>query len=316
MGSMLSFLEYVLTTREKYKAQKKAAEKIIDKLKVKIKNGTATPEEEEEFKKAQADFALADGKQAQMKVLGNSFFGSFGALVGAMFPWKSAKCAEQTTCTGRQCLRLMISYFSTISERYGLNDSDYNYEPIVGDSVTGDTPLFIRYKDSGLIDIKPLEEIFNSDMAKTDELGRRYDTTEKPYQVLCRSGWSDVEYVYCHETNKQIYRVTDGEMVVDVTEDHSLFDSEKNEIKPKDISKSTKLEYVELNVEDSTALDIKAMNLIAVNIDNIKRLPMGLLNANKKCRETFLSILKYRGFTPDLAKHSKTLIAGIQFLNR
>lgn len=134
MNSMLSFLEYVLTTREKYKAQKKAAEKMIDKLKVNIKNGTATHEEEVEFKKAQADFALADGKQAQMKVLGNSFFGSFGALVGAMFPWKSAKCAEQTTCTGRQSLRLMIGYFSTISERYNLNDNEYNYEPIVGDT--------------------------------------------------------------------------------------------------------------------------------------------------------------------------------------
>ena len=134
MNSMLSFLEYVLTTREKYKAQKKAAEKIIDKLKAKIKDGTATHEEEAEYKKAQADFALADGKQSQMKVLGNSFFGSYGALVGAMFPWKSAKCAEQTTCTGRQSLRLMIGYFSTISERYGLNDADYNYEPIVGDT--------------------------------------------------------------------------------------------------------------------------------------------------------------------------------------
>lgn len=134
MNSMLSFLEYVLTTREKYKGEKKKADKRIDALKGKIKDKTATREEDEEYNKAQADYALADGKQAQMKVLGNSFFGSYGALVGAMFPWKSAKCAEQTTCTGRQSLRLMISYFSTISSRYGLDDEDYNYQPIVGDT--------------------------------------------------------------------------------------------------------------------------------------------------------------------------------------
>jgi hypothetical protein len=33
-------------------------------------------------------------------------------------------------------------------------DKAYSYAPIVGDSFTGDTPLFIKYKDSGFIDIK------------------------------------------------------------------------------------------------------------------------------------------------------------------
>lgn len=134
LNSMLSMLEYVLTTREKFKGEKKNAEKKIDALKGKIINNTGTNEEIASYHSAEADFALADGKQSQMKVLGNSFFGSYGANVGAMFPWKSVKCAEQTTCTGRQSLRLMISYFSTISNRYNLNDSDYNYSPIVGDT--------------------------------------------------------------------------------------------------------------------------------------------------------------------------------------
>lgn len=41
-------------------------------------------------------------------------------------------------------LRLMISHFKKIG-----------YEPIVGDSFTSDTPLFLKY-DNGIIDIKPI----------------------------------------------------------------------------------------------------------------------------------------------------------------
>ena len=46
---------------------------------------------------------------------------------------------------------------------------------------------------------------------------------------------SDVKYVYRHKTDKPIYRVDDGKSIVDVTEDHSLFDENKNEIKPSEI---------------------------------------------------------------------------------
>ena len=87
-------------------------------------------------------------------------------------------------------------------------DMRYSYEPIVGDSFTGDTPLFIKYKDSGLIDIKPVEEIINEDKIEVDFLKREYDYSEKPYWVLCRSGWCDCKYVYRHQTDKDIYRVT------------------------------------------------------------------------------------------------------------
>ena len=53
----------------------------------------------------------------------NSFFGAYGSNNGAVYPWKSIKCAERTTCTGRQSLRLMISHFNKLG-----------YNPIVGDT--------------------------------------------------------------------------------------------------------------------------------------------------------------------------------------
>ena len=318
MNTMLSFLEYVLTNREKYKGEKKKSEKNIDKLKTRIKEKTANNSEIEAYRRNVAAFALADGKQMQMKVLGNSFFGSYGSNIGSIFPWKSVKCAEQTTCTGRQSLRLMIGYFSTISERYGLNDSDYNYSPIVGDSVTGDTPLFIRYKDSGLLDIKPISEIIDQDKIEIDELGRGYDYSAKPYQVLCRSGWSDINYVYRHETTKGIYRVedSDADMVVDVTQDHSLFDQDKNEIKPNEITAGTKLEYYngkicgEANTKPSIGFVNKSAHALAIG--EIDRVPLEILNAPDGIKRFFLEV--FDTYNSDIL--SKTAMAGINYLGK
>ena len=42
--------------------------------------------------------------------IGNGFFGSYGS--GSVFPHSDLICAEETTCTGRMALRLMISWFT------------------------------------------------------------------------------------------------------------------------------------------------------------------------------------------------------------
>ena len=124
MGTMLKFLEYVLTTRETSKEFKKKAGKVVEKYeKLLSKNKELTAEQWIEYKAAQKDFSFYDGTQAQQKVLGNSFFGSYGSNIGSLFPWKSIVCAERTTCTGRMALRLMISHFAALG-----------YEPIVGDT--------------------------------------------------------------------------------------------------------------------------------------------------------------------------------------
>lgn len=307
MDSMLHFLEYVLTTREKYKAMKKDAEKRINKYKSKILNGTATEEEILAFNQAQGDFALADGKQAQMKVLGNSFFGSYGAP--NVFPWGSTKCAEMITCIGRQNLRLMICHFTKLG-----------YEPVVGDSVTGDTPLFIRWKKNNLIDIKPISEIINEAQIKVDNLGREYDYSEKPYEVLCRSGWVDVNYVYRHKTDKDIYRITkeDGSYV-DVTQDHSLFTEDKIEIKPTDIKPGTKLETSSYNIEPNIDLSQEhytrymiengAISLALGKVDRVHVWAINLSKDNmKQYYDTFM--LNYR----DDIEYSKTCLAGLKYL--
>lgn len=122
---MLYLLEHVLTQREKYKGLKKKAGKLFSKLKEELElfkgNLKEKEEKENEARKAESDESANDKKQLPLKIFGNSYFGSFGAP--DVFPWASTKCAEQTTCTGRQSLRLMIYHFNNLG-----------YVPIVGDT--------------------------------------------------------------------------------------------------------------------------------------------------------------------------------------
>lgn len=307
MQAMLHMLEYVLTNREKYKGLKKKAEKIVDKYEEEITAGIELLKDMlAEYEAAKNDFKVNDNNQAVVKKLGNSFFGSYGSNNGAVFPWKSKKCAEQTTCTGRQCLRLMISHFH-----------DLGYDPIVGDSVTGDTPLFIKYKDTGYIDIKPIEELMDGSTIETDYLGRKYDISVKPYQVLCRNGWQDIEYVYSHETDKDIYEVSDGKSSVECTQDHSLFDENKHEIKPTDITNDTKLEYYNgiiehnvmyVNFSDDIIIEF-AKQLADGTID---RVPYPVLNGDKHVKVLFYKTFMH--YQSNTIKYTKSCIAGIQFL--
>ena len=122
---------------------------------------------------------------------------------------------------------------------------EYCYDPIVGDSVTGDTPLFIKYNKTGLLDIIPIKEMINEESIAMDRFGREYDMSPKKFKVLCRSGWLAPNYLYRHKTSKHIYKITDKEknVRVDCTEDHSLYNSKMEKIKPSQIRCTTKLEY-------------------------------------------------------------------------
>lgn len=236
MGVMSAMLEYVLTQRELYKGLKAefgGKSKQMRKLLETMTKGTKEyAETEQKMNDFASESASNDKKQLPLKILGNSYFGAFGSGDTSGFNWSDIDAAEETTCCGRQSLRLMISHF------VGLG-----YKPIVGDSFTGDTPLFVKYNDSNLIDIKTIAEMIDEDSVEVDVLGREYDYSKKNYKVLCRSGWCEPSYIYRHKTSKPIYTVSEGEMSIDVTEDHSLFTEDKKEIKPSEIKPNTRLEY-------------------------------------------------------------------------
>lgn len=307
MGAMLHFLEYVLTNREKYKGLGKKASKAAEKIKERLHNRDYATKEEGnalrlEMERLKSEEAFNDKKQLPLKIFGNSFFGSYGAP--NVFNWASIDCAERTTCTGRMALRLMIYYFNNLG-----------YQPIVGDSFTPDTPLFIKWKDSGLIDILPVSMLINEHKVEIDGLGREYDYSSKPFEVLCRSGWVEPKYIYRHKTDKDIYEISDGNMKVNVTEDHSLFNDKMNKIKPSEISDDTKLEYY--------TNDIKPINIINSDINFTILGEVIAINGSsiipRIVYNTTLSNMKkfYDGFMAqyrDDKEYSKTVIAGLQYI--
>ena len=126
MNVMLSFLEYILTQREKYKDLKAQAGEKADELEKQLKEYEGKDDKfkkklAEEIQKWKIEKTGNDKKQLPLKILANSFFGSYGAP--NIFPFGDVIAAEKTTCIGRMSLRLMIYHFTMIG-----------YTPIVGDT--------------------------------------------------------------------------------------------------------------------------------------------------------------------------------------
>ena len=310
--AMPAMLDYVLTNREKYKGLKgkygKEAEKISKEIEAILgKGGLESAVEELRKRKFEAESLNIrnDKLQLPLKVTGNAYFGAFGSG-GGVFYWADMECAEETTCSGRQMLRLMLKWFT-----------DKGYQGIVCDSVTGDTPLFVKDDKTGWISIKPIEELF-TDITEQHSDGREYDRSKKDYKILSRSGWVEPKYFYRHTTDKDVYRVTDGVMTVDATKDHSLFDENRNEIKPTEIKEDTKLEYY--NGEsiynfNTVKLDYTELSkyLTEFKTGKMDRIPDSLLNATVEWKAGFISHIHDISII-NKEPINKTLLAGYQYL--
>jgi len=239
-GVMKGMLLYIAITRDKYKDLKNVHENRVKEIEKNMLEYEAkdelTPELRNKCLKAISKHDKlakdADKKQLPIKILANSFFGSFGASY--IFPWGDINCAEETTCRGRQYLRLLISHFK---EKHG-------FRPLVGDSVTYDTPIYVKWKNNGMIDIIPICDIFNENSNNFDKYKLR-DLEEKPYQVLTVNGWKEINYVYKHESNKPIHRISTKNRMVCVTEDHSLFQNGK-QIKPSSLKRNDLIDVSEI----------------------------------------------------------------------
>lgn len=119
-GVMKGLLTYIVDTRDKFKflteEHKEKSKKLEKELETNLE--IYSKEQIEELKKQiKENKALAssyDVKQLPLKILANSWFGSYGAPY--IFNWGESDSAESTTCHGRQYLRLMVRFFT---EKYG-----------------------------------------------------------------------------------------------------------------------------------------------------------------------------------------------------
>jgi DNA polymerase elongation subunit (family B) len=87
------------------------------------------------------------------------------------------------------------------------------------------------------------------ELFKKDTINRSNKQQVKcDYEVWTDNGWQKILRVIRHKTNKKIYRISSGLGIVDVTEDHSLCNSDKIPIKPNELEiNSTKLLHYQFN---------------------------------------------------------------------
>lgn len=175
MNVMLSFLEYILTQREKYKDLKgeagdraKALKKELaayDGLDELFKRNLKT-----EIQKWEIEKTGNDKKQLPLKILANSFFGSYGAP--NIFPFGDVDAAEKTTCIGRMSLRLMIYHFTQIGYTPIVGDTDgFNFQMPTDDKFryTDDNPYIGKGLGRNTIEGKPYTKV-EADVAEFEDL--------------------------------------------------------------------------------------------------------------------------------------------------
>ena len=125
---------------------------------------------------------------------------------------------------------------------------------IYGDSVTKDTPLLLRNIVTNNVMYKTIEEVCDpSTFVEYPEfkifdtivpLDKMFSTTT--YEVWSDLGWNPIQKVIKHRTNKKIYRILTNNGCVDVTEDHSLYTSILEKIKPTQVKVGESLLYYHL----------------------------------------------------------------------
>jgi DNA polymerase elongation subunit (family B) len=215
-GTLPDIVQKLLAAR---KAKRKEAEKETDP-----------------FKKA-----LLDAEQLAYKLTANSLYGQLGS---GTFKIRLQHLAASVTAYGRK--QIMFAK-AAIEKFYGEgsgNNCSATAQTVYGDSVKGDTPIFIRRLGNA-------PEIIRIDELKTtltDSSWSEWHTTKEAIElqnieIWTDKGWTKVERVIRHRLapNKKMFRVLTHTGVVDCTEDHSLVAEDGSEIKPSDVSLGTSL---------------------------------------------------------------------------
>lgn len=175
---------------------------------------TLASEDIEEVADAYTPFqkATLDGLQLAYKITANSLYGQMGAKTSPVYLKEIAAC---TTATGRKMILLAKKFL----------EDEFKADIVYGDSVTGETPLLVKYKN-GTIDVVAIQNLAVN-WVPYDRLLKKGNCKEQafvPVEVWCDGKWALVKRVIRHKTQKRIYRVATTYGNVQVTEDHSLIE--------------------------------------------------------------------------------------------
>jgi DNA polymerase elongation subunit (family B) len=207
---------------------------------------------------------VLDKRQLAIKVTANSLYGQCGAKTSSFY---EQDVAASTTSTGRKLLtyakRVVEEVYGnrTCTTKYGTVQSNAEY--IYGDSVTGDTPVYLKIIDldkngelvaytkfveiDKIASIDDWMEYENFKVSDTVTSNRRekqqVQFNHKSVYVWTKNGWRKLKRVIRHKCAKKIYRVKTNKGILDVTEDHSLIDHYGNYVKPNEMVPGNMLYY-------------------------------------------------------------------------
>ena len=239
-----------------------------------------------------------NGKQLAYKVSMNSVYGFTGAGKG-MLP--CVPIASSVTLIGRSMIDKTKNYveanFPGAQVRYG-------------DSVSPDTPLLLRR--NGVVTVMTIDKLSSVYIIRSD--GK--EIAHPQFEVWTEDGFTEIEQLVRHKTNKKMYRVITGNGIVDATEDHSLLHENKTMLKPGDLLYGTPLLHGDCGKSLETTIfpsyNVEDAEDMGRNL--IDRVPTSILNAPIEYAESY--ILGAFGNSTKLHIPSKALCMEIYLLCR
>ena len=178
--------------------------------------------------------ALLDAEQNAYKITANSLYGQLGSRT---FKIRLQDLAASVTAYARK--QIMFSK-DAIEEFYGpaagRKDCNASEAKVVyGDSVTGDTPLFLKGVDTPYIQ---RIDALAGEWLHWHESKEAIDIQGRGLLTWTDKGWTEIRRIIRHrlQPGKKLYRILTHTGVVDCTEDHSLVADSGEAVKPGEVS--------------------------------------------------------------------------------
>ena len=181
----------------------------------------------DEFQKA-----VLDGLQVAYKLTANSLYGQCGAKTSQIYMKEIAAC---TTATGRKMIMTAKEFIEKKTVEFKI---PYEPEVIYGDSVVGYTPSILKINDKIIIEkIEDIAEKYGDDKWIKCSNSDKEACELKDINVWTSEGWTTLKRVIRHELapHKKILRILTHTGVVDVTDEHSLINSNHEIIDAKEV---------------------------------------------------------------------------------
>ena len=170
---------------------------------------------------------VLDKRQLSIKVTANSLYGQCGAKTSTFY---EKDIAASTTAIGRKLLFYGRSIIEECYDNQEIILSDgrkvlTKAECVYGDSVTGETPIYLRINGEklDLLCMNQIVDKYGTSWEKCIEDGKEeklYSIIKDGIETWSNDGWTKLERVICHKLHKtkNIIRILTHTGLIDVTD--------------------------------------------------------------------------------------------------